>query len=352
MRIETHRFTDLNDLIVDRWRHWIAADPSFQSAFLHPEFCRAVHAVSSNVEVAVAFEENDPIAVLPFQRISKRSAGPVGGFLSDRHGWVSKPGKRLNLSSFLELTDISSFRFHMLPADEIPEVRCMAIRRTVVFADLSMGFNAYNQRRKQLGSNVVSKLAQKERKISNEVGPLQLVEGFTEDGFQSLLRWKQVACDNRRVKNVLATRCAQATLRHFFESESDDFRPQFLRLMAGDHLVAVHLGLICHQRVAAWFPAFNPHYARYSPGLLILLQLLRKCESWGITRVDFGNGEMGFKERFMTDESTMLEGIVDQNLFNAIFHCGWLKTRDWAKSSQLQPLLQRVWHYCRTRSSD
>jgi len=336
--------------MIELWRNWIAADSNFYSPFLHPEFSHAVDLSSKDVDVAVAYDGTNPTAFLPHQSFHRHSVGPVGGFLSDRHGWISKPGTRVNVSKLIELTDVNSFRFHMLPLEDIPELRCIALRRSVVHADLSEGFNAYVEKRKQLGSNVVSKLAQKERKLGNEVGPLRLEEGFSEEGFECLLRWKREACEKRNVQNILGNLDDCNTLRNLAAMQGPDFRSHFTRLMAGDRLVAVHLGLICHDRMAAWFPAFNPDYAKYSPGLLVLLQIIRNCERWGVKRIDFGNGELAFKDRFKTGETIMLEGIVDQSLINVLLHCYWLKARDWAKASTFQPAIQRVWYHFRKRT--
>ena len=350
MRIETVPFASLSPGLIELWRDWVTKDARFHSPFLHPAFSQAVDFSSHDVNVAVAYNDGKPTAFLPFQSSRKHSAQPVGGFLSDRHGWISKPGTNVNVSKLIELTDINSFQFHMLPLEEIPELRCIALRRTVVHADLSGGFRAYVDRRKQLGSNVVSKLAQKERKLANEVGPLRLVEGFCEEAFESLLHWKKEACENRNVQNILGRPAARDTLHNLTKMNAPDFRCHFTRLMAGDCLVAVHLGMICHNRMAAWFPAFNPDYAKYSPGLLVLLQILRHCEQWGIQRVDFGNGELAFKDRFKTGETVVLEGIVDQSLFNVFFHFCWLRGRDWAKSSTFHPVLQRLWYHTKVRN--
>lgn len=348
MQIKTIPFSELSHDIEASWLGWIAADSRHQSPFLHPEFSRAVNTATNDVECAIAFENDKPVSILPFQRIGKRAAGPVGGYLSDQQGWISSPGQRLHFTNLLDSTELRSFRFHMLPLGETPDLSCMALRRTTVYADIANGFESYEAKKKLLGSNVVSKLAQKERKISNEVGPLRIDLGYSNESFESFLQWKDDACRKRCVKNILATKPALLTVRSLIKSSKDDrhdFRLQYCRLMAGDSLVAVHLGLICHNRLAAWLPAYNPLFYRYSPGLLILMQLLRNCEQWGIHRVNFGTGEQPFKNRFMTDKATMLEGIADQRLIHSVMHCCWLKARDIAKTSILRRPLQHAWFH-------
>ena len=349
MKVEIHKFSAVPPAIFSQWRKWVAEDPELHSPFCHPEFSRAVETASGNVEVAIAHDdESTPYAVLPFQRLHRHTTCSVGGFLSNRSGWISKTSHKANVGDLLEKTGISSYRFHSLPIKDDSQLRFSSLLRTVVHADVSNGFQAYVERKKKLGSNVVAKLAQKERKIAREIGDLRLEVGFSEEAFECLLRWKAEACKTRNVKNILAKKWARDTLHDLAQVESPDFRASFTKMMAGDRLVAVHLGLICHHRMAAWFPAFDREYGQYSPGLLLLLQLIRNCEYWGIDRVDFGNGEFHFKDRFKTGESTMLEGIVDKSPINAfVYHC-WLKARDLAKSSSLRPALQSIWNLNRS----
>jgi len=349
MRIETYNFSQLPSAIFSHWEKWIAENPAIQSPFCHPAFSRAVDLAIGNVEVAIAYDDVSPLAVLPFQRLHKHTAIPVGSYLSNFNGWISKPGAKVNLSQLIEKSDVRSFRFHALPLENIPAKRFWVARRTIVHADVSGGFDAYNERKKELGSNVVAKLAQKERKISREIGTLRLEVGFTEEAFEKLLQWKQGASATRSVQNILESKGVPEILKNVAQVDSQDFRHHFTRLMAGNQLVAVHLGMINHRRMAAWLPAFNPDFGHYSPGLLMLLQLMRNCEHWKVDRVDFGNGEFFFKERFKTGESTILEGIVDKSYTRVFLYGSWLKARDFVKSTKLQPALQRIWHACRSQ---
>jgi CelD/BcsL family acetyltransferase involved in cellulose biosynthesis len=344
MRVEIHPFSKMPAAIFSDWERWIADRSEIQCPFCHPGFSRAVDLAMGNVEVAVAYHNGMPSAVLPFQRLNKRTAIPAGSYLSNVNGWISKPETKTDLALLIDTTDLRSFRFHALPKEDIPERRFWGSSRTVVYADVTDGFQAYTERKKALGSNVVAKLAQKERKISREVGELRVEVGFTEDAFERLLHWKRQACSKRNVQNILDIQGYSDVLANLVRVESPNFRHHFVRLMAGDQLVAVHMGMICHRRMAAWLPAFNPDFGRYSPGLLLLLQLLRNCEHWNVARVDFGNGEFFFKDRFKTGESTMLEGVVDRSVTNATLYNGWLKTRDFIKSTELHPFMQRLWN--------
>ena len=45
-------------------------------------------------------------------------------------------------------------------------------------------------------------------------------------------------------------------------------------LRAGEQLVAAHFGLLGRDRLAWWFPVYDPQYRSYSPGLILLLDLI------------------------------------------------------------------------------
>jgi CelD/BcsL family acetyltransferase involved in cellulose biosynthesis len=75
-------------------------------------------------------------------------------------------------------------------------------------------------------------------------------------------------------------------------------------ISADEQPVAVHLGLrsgpVCH----SWFPAYDPRFAAYSPGLILLLRLAESAPQAGITTIDLGSGGYEFK-RTLTNRRVM-----------------------------------------------
>jgi CelD/BcsL family acetyltransferase involved in cellulose biosynthesis len=78
-------------------------------------------------------------------------------------------------------------------------------------------------------------------------------------------------------------------------------RLRFTRLDWQGRALAFHYGL-CYRRRFFWGPAsFNIELAHYSPGQVLLRQLLLAAIDEGASTFDFGTGDAAFKRRFATE---------------------------------------------------
>ena len=59
-----------------------------------------------------------------------------------------------------------------------------------------------------------------------------------------------------------------------------------------------------------WFPAFDPQFQIYSPGVLLLLEMIAGAPKLGIKTIDFGKGDQDYKLRFANRKVPLIEGAV------------------------------------------
>jgi Acetyltransferase (GNAT) domain len=71
-------------------------------------------------------------------------------------------------------------------------------------------------------------------------------------------------------------------------------------LSAGERLLSVHIGGIVDNRLYWWVPAYDPELARYSPGRLLLEDLLIESFSRGHAEFDFLIGDEAYKWYYAT----------------------------------------------------
>jgi CelD/BcsL family acetyltransferase involved in cellulose biosynthesis len=113
-------------------------------------------------------------------------------------------------------------------------------------------------------------------------------------------------------------------------------------LYAAEQLLAVTILLRSHQFAHGWFMAFDPQYARYSPGTLLMHELLRAVPERGIARIDMGRGAHGYKLRFMNGTSIVREGIVASRFSSRVAWTQWQHLRNWLRQSRLRPIAHRA----------
>jgi CelD/BcsL family acetyltransferase involved in cellulose biosynthesis len=74
-------------------------------------------------------------------------------------------------------------------------------------------------------------------------------------------------------------------------------------MMAGDRILAQHLGPQYHDVLSIWFPAYDTAAHNVSPGRLLLWQMLRQAKEYGIGLVDYGAGDAVYKRKFANVET-------------------------------------------------
>jgi CelD/BcsL family acetyltransferase involved in cellulose biosynthesis len=82
-------------------------------------------------------------------------------------------------------------------------------------------------------------------------------------------------------------------------------------LHAGDRLAAAHFGMRSATVWHWWFPVYDPDLSKYSPGILLLLEMAREARGLGIRVIDFGKGDAEYKERLKTGDLALAEGTVE-----------------------------------------
>jgi CelD/BcsL family acetyltransferase involved in cellulose biosynthesis len=61
-----------------------------------------------------------------------------------------------------------------------------------------------------------------------------------------------------------------------------------------------------------WFPAYAPQFAKYSPGLLLLLKMCQHAPQIGLRTIDLGTGMTLYKRRLMNASVPVAEGSVER----------------------------------------
>ena len=104
------------------------------------------------------------------------------------------------------------------------------------------------------------------------------------------------------------------TLRNIRDIETDTFAGMLTTAYAGDQLIAVHFGMRSRDTLHWWFPTYDPAFHKYSPGLLLLLELARRAASEGIVRIDLGRGDERYKTSFASGATMFAEGSIERPL--------------------------------------
>ena len=325
---------------LDRWTEIQAADAELASPFLRPEFAAAVGRVRPATRVAVLADAAGVVGFLPFERRPLRSATALAMGLSDVQGLVAPRDAEIALHEVVRACGLRSFAFdHLLAGQERwlagAVSRCVPERSPAV--DVSGGFDAYVSRQRVESRSLIPSTARKRRKLEREQGPVRLVFDQRDGAaLEQVLRWKSDQYRRTGRADRFAHHANRALVHELTERRHAAFGAPLSVLLAGDRIVAAHLGLRSATTLAWWFPVYDPAYARYSPGLVLCLELVRAMADEGLTLLDLGKGDEAYKDRLGNTHIDLLRGAVARDRLGARVH----RARSWPRDELTRVVLE------------
>jgi CelD/BcsL family acetyltransferase involved in cellulose biosynthesis len=353
--IEVVRGSELTADQIRSWTTLLETEPSLDNPFFRPELATLLADVRDDVEVAVLSERSCTVGFFPFQRCRGGVAQALCGRLSEFHGAVAPPDARWDPSEMIRACRLKSWAFDHLLAAQVAFQPHIWGYSDSPFMDLRQGFEAYLNERRRHQPQVVAQILRKSRKIAREIGPLRLELHVKDEGvYRQFLDWKSQQYVRTGVLDVFRFRWVRDMLDRLRHSASPDFAGCLTALYAGDRLVATTFAIRSRRVLHSWFPTYDRSLAKYSPGLIQLLELARACADAGLERLDLGKGEERYKRHLQSGSTTIAEGAVDRRPITAAVKRGWYSTKRWIRSSQHRETLELplVWtRYLRQRIS-
>jgi CelD/BcsL family acetyltransferase involved in cellulose biosynthesis len=328
---------ELTEQHINSWSQIQRADPMFDSPLFRPEFVQQVGQFRDDLEVAVLECDSQTIGFFAFHRLRNGVALPAGMSLSDFHGVMTVADATFNPRQLLQSCGLKAWHFNHLIAAQREFAPYHWLTADSPYMDLSEGFEHYRQERLCAGSHTVKEALRKIRKIERDVGPLRLIPYTTDERiFQSLITWKSKQYRRMRSVNHLAEPWRIELLQSISRTRKPEFSGMLSVLLAGEHVVAIHLGMLSGGVLHGWFPTYADAFSTYSPGLLFWVRMAEEACSLGIHRIDLGKGWERYKHSLKTGALPLAEGSVELRPVKGAMRYGWLRTRELIRSSPLR----------------
>lgn len=289
------------------WACMMATTPALQRAFFSVSFADACESAHQNAFVAVLHQNGAPVAFFPFQfrSVWHRRLGlaeRIGGDLSDNAGLVAQPGFVVTPPELLRLASLSGlFVSHIAPGQEAFGL-CFVTAELGHVIDLAQGSAAYFAKLSTGRKPLVQDTERRIRRAERDFGELRFVlnEDPSLDEVRELIRAKRAQYSRTGVADPFADERHGRLVETLAACRDETCRPSLASLHAGDRLLARHLGLRCNGMLNYWFPVYDPEAQKVSPGRLLLWNLLKQADSFGIRFIDRGEGDSEAKRDFST----------------------------------------------------
>ena len=341
MKLTVVSGNDLSDDLLATWARLQEANPALANPFFRPEFVAIVAKVRNDVFVGVLEELNQVVGFFPFHRRRGGIGRPIGLRLSDYHGVIVEPGAEWSVEPLLKACGLVRFEFDHLPAGQTPFIPYRSRIADSPIIELAAGYEAFEASRDRSGRKFIREALRKRGRLHHEVGPVRFVEHVSGDAtLRTLMQWKSAQCMRAGIVDFFAIPWCSGLIERIHTCREKPFGGLLSCLYAGDALVATHFVLRSERVWHSWFPAYAPAFHAYSPGTILLLEMIRAAEARGIAYIDLGKDMSLYKRRFMTGAIRVAEGCVEMP--SVVNHAKHLRDRveQWSKRSVWRPVLR------------
>jgi len=304
------------DLSADDIASWtrLQGEGSMASPFLSPHWVRAVARVQGpdahRAKVAVVRDRGQAKAFLP-ARCGRVTAMAVGAPMCDYQGLVGASDVEIDPRQLVSALGVQRLDFTALLIEASLFADCVRGRAVSHVLDISKGYDAYAADRQAAGTDILKDCAKKRRKLERELGEVV----FTADSrslhdFVQLVAWKRAQYGQTGQTDILGCGWTLDLLRSLFERDEPELRGVMFTLHAGGKLAAVHYALCTPHIAHAWFIAHDDEMQRYSPGVILITEVLRWAADQGMAELDLGPGDYRFKVSLANHQREVGHGFV------------------------------------------
>ena len=297
-----------------QWQKLRECHDGFRSPYFDVEFTRAVSRVRNDVEIALLSEPSGKlIGILPYQRIARNVAEPVGGRLNDLHGIIGQPCDGDVYSKVLKCCRLKRFDFHALLKTDTGMEEFEFESPDSFYIDLGRGFDAFWKEACQR-SSTLKRHGQKSRALQRDVHDLHFEFDCTSESMlESLIQRKRERYRNTKTFDILSVGWASNLLRELHTISNRGFQGILSVLRSGDQFIAGHFGMICNDILHYWFPVYDTSFQKYSPGTELTFHVAREADRIGINKIDFGYGIAPYKSKICGGVETVSCGQIRFN---------------------------------------
>lgn len=341
MRVRTIRPADLDAGLRARWKAIQRSDADLASPYFSVEFTQAVGSVRDDVYVGVIEQGSEVVGFFPYHRRRLGAARPVGLGLSDCHGVVIRPEIEWSAAELLKQSGLDSWEFDHLIASQAPfRAHHSAVEASPII-EVADGLAAYERRRTKMGGSELKSVRRKTRKLAREHEAHRFVEHErSEARLDQLFRLKSAQCRESGAFDYFSLPWTTQLVRRLLEFDEPDFGGVFSSLYVGEECVAVHFGMRTDAVWHWWFPNYESSFGRYSPGLILLLEIVRVAAEKQYRHIDLGKDLSRYKSNLMTSSIDVAEGRLARPSLGSEFAnaCRWIERS--ARVPILRPILR------------
>lgn len=297
----------------EQWQIFAAlrdARAIYDDPFFDPDFARLVGEVREDTRIGFASDGDGVFAVWALHIRPGNWARPIGAPFSDWNGPIVAENTNLSAQEILagfEISGLTTQGFQPLGAASTDDLdRCGAN-----ISDLSEGWDAFFAEQQKQWPKHFKKMRRVYRNVERDYSGARFIWDDTSDAtFERIMRLKRQQYARTGYYDVLNAPWTQALfdrLRHF---EGPRLRARMSSLFFGDHLAAAEFNLQSNTVLHGWITAFDQAFAKYSPGNILVHEILPNMREEGMVIYDAGPGLDHYKRHYTNAQLPIESGVL------------------------------------------
>lgn len=319
--------TDLEKLWTDFEKYAVRTPFQAYAWLSHWQDTVGAPLLSAEPQIVHIYDDMQTIAILPF--IIKKQYGIsilewMGGTNSDYMGPLIHPDLQNNLGSldFWKTLKFNLNYFDVIHFQKQPKWAVEFLGRIGFSFSYNKNLKAYKTvlpanwdtylsgMNKRLRSDSRRQIRRMEKMGSVGFVPAENPENKTKI-IQSMIKQKSRRFRETGVRNILAISEYQQFYEGLANISSENFKVHCSCLNVNDFTVATHVGIVDASTFYYLMPAHEGgDWEKYSPGRLLLLELLKWSIENGLQFFDFTAGEDPYKKKWSDTEIDLFENII------------------------------------------
>ncbi|MCX4823584.1 GNAT family N-acetyltransferase [Streptomyces sp. NBC_01142] len=300
---------ELGEGEIEAWRELRAKTGAPANPFMEPEFTLTVGRVRPAARVAVLWEDGEPAGFFPYERGPLGHGRAIGMGVSDCQGAVLRAGLTITPHELLRACALSTWEFDNLEAGQAVFRPDSAEEFGSPVIDIGAGYAAYEAVLRTQSPKFLRTTLAKERKLGRQAGQVRFVFDERDPAaLRTLMEWKSAQYRRTGRRDRFAKEWISTLVRRLHVTRTSGCSGVLSVLYAADKPVAAHFGLRSRTVLSCWFPAYDPEFATYSPGLILHLRMAEAAAGEGIGMLDLGRGAAEYKDALKTGELRVHEG--------------------------------------------
>jgi CelD/BcsL family acetyltransferase involved in cellulose biosynthesis len=310
LRVELCSPLDLIPSQLSRWRSLQRENSALRNPFLSTEFAIAVARVKPGARVAILVDGDREAAFFPHERSRLGVGRPIGAGVSDAQAIIAPEDLNCDPIQLMDMCQLDVLTLDHLVAPAPSLSRYVHHSEPSPVMDLGGGFDVYLDRLRERDGSV-RRIRQRQRRLEKDYRDVQFVMSpGNAQALASLRQWKSAQYRRTSRSDRFAKPWITKLVEAIISADTPTFSGATAVLSAEGRPIAVNLALRSADTAAGWFTAYDPDFARYSPGLTLQLLMAENLAQTGVTLFDLGKGFNEQKERLKTGDGVVSEAQI------------------------------------------